>query len=126
MTVLQWPLDRISRNARAYPVHLLREGDTALCLFAAAFLGINDSIHMVRNDIETTCVDRDGDRLNQMADLYPSHWTFDQADAWEFAENAAELGETWDVVSVDSYTGDATDRSLSTLGLWCRDLRAFT
>jgi hypothetical protein len=102
-----------------YPVHLLQPGDTALCLFAAAFLGINDVIHMARNEIQTTCVDIDGEKLNEMADLYPHDWTFDLADAWQFAEDAAETGERWDVVSVDCYTGTATDRSLQTLDLWC-------
>ena len=118
---LQGPLSEVSRDARAYPVHLLREGDTGLCLFAAAFLGRNDAIHMARNNMVVTCVDTDVDRLREMSALYPDDWEFVTMDAWEFAAWAPESRDhnTYDVVSVDTFTGDATDRSLESLDLWC-------
>jgi hypothetical protein len=40
-------------------------------------------------------------------------------DAWEFTADALEREETWDAVSVDTYTGDATTRSLEDLHNWC-------
>lgn len=118
MTVLGPPLDRISKEATPFPAHLLPKGGTALSLFAAAFLGVNDAIHFARNDMTATCVDIDEQRLDEMADLYPFDWDFVVSDAWQFAEQAADEGRTWDVVSVDTYTGLATDRSLQTLDLW--------
>jgi hypothetical protein len=119
MTVLTSPLDAISRVARPYPADMLPKGGTGLCLFAAAFLGHNDAIHMARRDMHVTCVDVDSGRLNEMSRLYPANWHWYPMDAWEFAEQARRDGWTWDVVSVDTFTGDATDRSLGTLDLWC-------
>lgn len=119
MTVLGPPLDAISREATPFPAYLLPTRGTALSLFAAAFLGVNDAIHFARQDMIATCVDIDGERLDEMADIYPYDWDFVVADAWAFAEEAAREGRRWDVVSVDTYTGVATDRSLQTLDLWC-------
>jgi len=116
--VLEPPLDVLSRDARSYPAHLLREGDTGLCLFAAAFLGINDAVHMARMEMSVTCVDRDAFALGRMREAYGERWAWYVDDSWSFAEDARARGETWDVVSVDTYTGDATDRSLETIGLW--------
>jgi hypothetical protein len=116
--VLEAPLDGLSRDARAYPAHLLREGETGLCLFSAAFLGINDAIHMARMNMTVTCVDTAADRIEQMEALYPSYWSFGVVDAWEFAEGARAVRGQWDVVSVDTFTGDATTRSLETIELW--------
>ncbi len=116
MTVLGPPLDKISAQARPYPAHLLNGCETGLCLFSAAFDGWNDAIHMARNDLETTCVDIDATRLLEMRDLYPESWTFLAADAWEFAER---VRIRWDAVSVDTFTGEATERSLQSLDLWC-------
>jgi hypothetical protein len=119
VTVLAAPLDRISRNATPYPGDMLPQGGTGLCLFAAAFLGVNDSIHMARKDMTVTCVDHDADRLNEMAGLYPDDWTFHTGDAWEFAHHAWSEGRRWDVVSVDTFTGGDTRRSLRQLDQWC-------
>lgn len=116
MTVLAPPLDKISAQARPYPAHLLNGCETGLCLFSAAFLGWNDAIHMARNDLDTTCVDIDTERLIEMSRLYPLNWTFLPEDAWEFAER---VNLKWDAVSVDTFTGAATERSLASLDLWC-------
>jgi hypothetical protein len=119
VTVLAPPLDKISEVARPYPADLLPEGGTALALFAAAFLGHNDAIHFARKDLIATCVDIDVERLHEMETLYPSEWMFVDADAWNLADTARELELSWDVVSVDTFTGEATDRSLASLDLWC-------
>lgn len=119
MTVLGPPLDAISKEATPFPAFLLPKGGTALALFAAAFLGVNDAIHFARNDMTATCVDIDAERLDEMADLYPYDWDFVLGDAWEYAEEARYDGIRWDVVSVDTYTGTATNRSLAELELWC-------
>jgi len=117
--VLTHPLDAISRQARPYPADRLENCSTGLVLFAAAYLGHNDAIHFARKQLTTVCVDTDARKLADMQALYPSYWRFVRADAWTFAEQASERGDSWDAVSVDTYTGDATDRSLQTIGLWC-------
>jgi hypothetical protein len=116
VTVLGPPLDMVSTDARAYPADLLPEGGTALALFAAAFLGANDSIHFARKDMYGTCVDTNEKRLREMSLLYPESWIFVNDDAWEFAER---VDFKWDVVSADTFLGNATERSLQTLDLWC-------
>lgn len=119
MIVLAPPLDKISKEAQPYPAYLLPDGGTGLALFAAAFLGVNDVIHFARQEMTCTCVDIDDLRLEEMALLYTFDWDFVAEDAWAFARSAADEGRMWDVVSVDTFTGDATTRSLSTLDLWC-------
>jgi hypothetical protein len=65
------------------------------------------------------CVDTDYERLAEMAPLYPDDWQWAFDDAWKFAEAARTLGEQWDVVSCDTFTGDVMCRSLDALDLWC-------
>lgn len=117
--ILEAPLDRVSMQARPYPADMLAGCNTGLLLFAAAFCGVNDAIHFARREMVCTCVDTDQDKLGRMAALYPPEWVFYSGDAWEFAQAAAEAGNGWDAVSADTFTGDATDRSLKTLDLWC-------
>lgn len=119
MTVTYPTLEHVACEARPYPTHLLETADTGLCLFSAAFLGHNEAIHFALEGVRTTCVDIDAPRLEALAQLYPSEWDFICDDAWEFAATQAELGNRWDVVSVDTFRGNATERSLTTLDLWC-------
>lgn len=113
-------LEYVAMSARPYPTHLLTGCETGLVLFAAAFLGHNDAIHFAEAGLEGTCCDIDAERLEEMKRLYPDNWTFVAGDAWELAQEAADADLQWDVVSVDTFTGEATDRSLSSLDLWCR------
>jgi hypothetical protein len=108
---------RISGQARPYPSYLLPRGGTALSLFGAGFHGWNDVIHMARKEMEITCVDVDGGKLAEMADIYDRFIGVEE-DAWKFAENATREGNYWDVVSVDPFFGDAAERAWETLYLW--------
>ncbi len=110
--------DRINRNAQVYPANLLPKGGTALCLFSAGFLGWNDVIHMVRNDMRVTCVDVDKDKLYEMVTIYPGGLECHVEDAWMFAEAAAFANRTWDVVSVDPFMGDAAEKAWEDATLW--------
>ena len=109
---------KVNRNAQPYPAYLLPKGGTALALFAAGFHGWNDVIHMARKEMDVTCVDVDGDRLWEMAEIYPNIMTFYVKDAWEFAEEAAAEGRKWDVVSVDPFMGDAAEKAWESIPLW--------
>ena len=111
-------LTHVAQEARPYPTYLLENAKTGLCLFSAAFMGHNEAIHFALEDVFTTCVDIDAAKLEVMADLYPEDWRFICRDAWEYAERAAAREETWDVVSVDTFRGNATERSLADLGVW--------
>lgn len=117
-TVASPRLIDIQRNARTYPGYLLPRGGSALSLFAAAYHGWNDSIHFLRHNMTGHCVDLDAKKLKEMQAIYPDTWAFSQADAWEFAQQMAYLGAEWDVVSVDTFLGDATGRSLESVALW--------
>ena len=97
--VLQPPLDAVSRDARAYPAHLLREGGRGLCLFAARFYGVNDAVHMARAGMDLTLVDV-APRVLEMAEMYEC--SGHQKDAWAFAEFMRSEGAEWDAVSVDT------------------------
>ena len=119
MTVAYRTLEHVACEARPYPTYLLEGAETGLCLFSAAFMGHNDVIHFALENVRATCVDVDQEKLHALAALYPDDWWFICRDAWEFAEDAAAKGIRWDVVSVDTFRGNATERSLTTLELWC-------
>jgi hypothetical protein len=119
MTVAYRTLEHVATEARPYPTYLLEGAETGVCLFSAAFLGHNEAIHFALEEIQTTCVDVDQEKLSVMASMYPESWEFVCRDAWEFADAAASVGMTWDVVSVDTFRGNATERSLSDLSPWC-------
>jgi hypothetical protein len=105
MTTINYPtLEHVAMEARPYPTRVLEGAETGLVLFAAAFLGHNDAIHFAEAGARGFCVDRDGERLAQMARLYPDDWQWAVDDVWKFAEAARTLGEQWDVVSADPWT----------------------
>lgn len=112
-------LTEVATEARPYPTEVLEGCETGLCLFSAAFLGHNEAIHFALAEVRTTCVDIDSGKLAEIERLYPSDWEFVHADAWKFAEDAADAERTWDVVSVDTFRGNATEKSLVTIPLWC-------
>ncbi len=110
--------EQINQNAQPYPAYLLPEGGTALALFSAGFHGWNDVIHMARKGMDVDCVDVDGIRLEQMEAVYPEEWRFHWNDAWMFAEDAADEGKTWDVVSADPFMGDCAEKAWKSIWLW--------
>jgi len=71
-------------------------------------------------ELRSTVVDVDGERLGKMRQLYPETWEFVEADAWEWAQAAAREDLWFDAVSVDTFTGDAELRALEVrnLELW--------
>ena len=111
-------LEELEARSRPFPFAALEGCMDGLCLFSSAFLGVNDAVHFAMSGVQTTCVDRDGERLREMKRLYPESWTFIQADAWTFAEAMRDEELAWDAVCVDPFTGDAMDRAWETLELW--------
>lgn len=110
-------LEHVAARARPYPTRVLEGCETGLVLFCAAFLGHNDAIHFAEAGIETTCVDLDAERLEEMADLYPSGWIWEHGwDAWEYARSVG--ANQWDVVSLDPFTCHMQG-CLDDLDLWC-------
>ncbi len=126
------PLERVRIYAGEYPTHLLEGCERGLLLFGAAFLGLNDGIHMLDAGLACTVVDIDPVKLTEMWEAYPKEcgWTFLHDDAWEYAEKAelaigAGLLEPFDVVSVDSWTGTMEQRVNDSLPLWCSLAKKF-
>jgi hypothetical protein len=115
--VLDGRLGEISAEARVYPAHLLREGGEGLCLFAARFWGVNDAIHMARQQMELTLVDT-SPRVLEMGEIYAGSFPL-VTDAWASAEDWRSQDAKWDAVSCDTFTGDPMTRSLASLELWC-------
>jgi hypothetical protein len=92
-------LDDIRSEARPFPTWALK-GETALCLFAAGFLGYNCEIHVLDAGLDALCVDMGGEKLDEMRALYPSSWAFVEMDAFLFLRHA----EPQDVVTCDPPT----------------------
>jgi hypothetical protein len=119
VATLTYPtIEHVAMQARPYPTHLLENAETGLVLFAAQYLGHNDAVHFALENVLTTCVDVNSARLEEMEPLYPEDWRFVCDDAWTYAERHSGQDQ-WDVVSVDTYRGDAEARSLKSLELWC-------
>jgi hypothetical protein len=100
----------------SYPVELLMPALTGLVLFAARWYGRQDAYWFARYSVQTTCVDLDGDRLDDMARVYPKGWEFQTADVFAFGADAVGR-QTWDVVSLDPFTNDM-DACASLIDLW--------
>jgi hypothetical protein len=81
------------------------EAETALCIFCAEWLGMQDAYWVAKAGLTGTCVDRQGDKLAQMRELYPDGWEFVEADAYVYAEAAVREEMWWDVVTLDPWTG---------------------
>lgn len=111
-------LEHVAMDAKAFPRQNLAGCETGLVLFCGAFLGVNDAIHFAQAGIPTVCVDTNAESLAVMRELYPEEWEFVQSDAWKYAAAARDLGLTWDAVSVDTWTGDQSRRSMESLELW--------
>lgn len=119
MAVVSYPtLEHVAMQQRPYPTHVLEGAETGLVLFAAAFLGHNDAIHFAEAGVCCHCVDSDGPRLAEMAQLYPDDWNWAIDDVWKFGRDAWDNDETWDVVSLDPFTGDTMELVLDDLQLW--------
>lgn len=114
-------LEHVAMDAAEYPAEILEGASSGLILFAAAFLGRNDAVHFAEAGVpNVTLVDVDEERLAEMRALYrDDSWRWlGGFDAWEVARAAREEGVKYDVVSVDTFTGDAEERSLASLNLW--------
>lgn len=107
-----------SDEADLYPRHVLKGCETALVLFSAAFFGRQDAYWVADAGLRATCLDTDADRLDQMADVYPTDWDFIEADVYEWAPAAESMSRHWDVVSVDCPSGHF-DRCADLVPLWC-------
>lgn len=128
MTRVTYPsLEHVAMEKRPYPAELLVGCETGLILFGAAFLGHNDAIHFAEAGVpDVTVVDVDGPRLEEMSTLYRGDgWLFVEADAWDYAAAALEEGQSYDAVSVDTFTGAAMIRSLDDLEAWTSIARKF-
>jgi hypothetical protein len=99
-------LDELRHRAAPYPAEIPRGRESALVLFGAAFLGVNDAIHMAGAGMTAvTVVDTDAERLETMRRLYPDEWDFHAVDAFAFVEAQRDAGTRYDVVSADPFTG---------------------
>jgi hypothetical protein len=110
-------LDRVRAEAapETYPVRVLEGCESALVLFAAAWHGKQDAIHVADAGLSATCVDTDAVRLGEMAEAYPADWEFVTADVFEYA---ARADRQWDVVSIDCPT-NLFDMCAALVPLWC-------
>lgn len=89
-----------------YPIDILTECDSGLCLFGAGFYGRNDAIHMYNAGIKRcTVLDIDEKKIHDMIEMYPISWVIQPTDVLRWVPNTANSGLlTWDIVSVDAPT----------------------
>ena len=107
----------IRDDPRRFPLHVLRGAKTGLCVFAAEWHGRQDAFWLYEAGIKTTCVDIQGNKLQEMLRIYPREWAFRQMDAFEFI-STTEV--TYDVVTADPFTGETMERCHRDLLSFCR------
>lgn len=101
-----------------FPQDVLDGAKTGLVLFAGGFHGIQDAIWFQEHDIRTTCVDIRPEGLAEMAAIYPTDWEWVVADAYDWIVKQKWQGRRWDVISIDSPTGQF-NVTAGLIHLWC-------
>lgn len=101
-----------------FPLELLNADDTALVVFAAGFMGVQDAYWIRQAGMVATCMDDDPVKLAEMAPLYPATWEFILADAYSYALTETTRRQ-WDVVTLDPWTNNM-DKCASFIREWCR------
>lgn len=109
----------------AFPVDVLEGCETALVVFAAAFGGVQDAAYVREAGLNAVCVDTDAAALARMRYDYPDDWLFVAADAFGVADEAAGDGSSWDVVTLDPFTGSMMDRTIERLPDFCKLARKY-
>ena len=92
-------------------------GGTALCLFCAEWLGMQDAYWVAKAGLKGTCVDLQDGKLLSMALRYPDGWEFTYDDVYDFAPRAVSEGRQWDVVTLDPWTGQF-QQCADLMGTW--------
>jgi hypothetical protein len=100
------------------PERFMQGCETALCLFCAEWLGMQDAYWLAKAGLGGLCVDLQGDKLEQMRELYPEGWGFVKADVYGFAEAAKREEMCWDVVTLDPWTGQF-EKCAALIETWC-------
>jgi len=97
---------RAHSDPSSFPIYILDQAESAACFFSAAYLGRNAEIFVADAGLaDVLLVDIDGDRLSEMAAIYPKQWRTQTADAFATVELLATENRSFDVVIVDPYTG---------------------
>lgn len=110
-------LDAIRQPSAAalYPSAVLDGCESALVMFAAAFLGAQDAVWIADAGLTATCVDTDLEKVAEMAPAYPTDWEYVVGDAFDYATRTKRR---WDVVSVDC-PSNLFERCAEFLPVWC-------
>ena len=104
---------------QSYPKQLLAGADSGLLLFASGFGGANDGHWFREMGVpQMTAVDIDEETVVAVERLYPPDWDWVIGDAFEFALDAAERHQLWDVVSAD-LPSSMPLQMVDDLPLWC-------
>jgi hypothetical protein len=106
---------RATSNRRAFPREILEGSETALVLFAAAFHGGQDAIHVADAGMTATCVDTDAEKLGEMVLAYPEGWEYVTGDVFTYTSITER---TWDVVTLDPPSNQFQSVA-DALPLWC-------
>ena len=101
----------------SFPHSVLAGCETALCVFAAGFLGRQDAFWVADAGLRATVVDSDPMMVKQMRKMYPPSWDWRIIDAYRFATD-----EEWDVVTLDPWTNQF-QLCADHLPAWCRMAR---
>lgn len=109
----------------SFPVELLRPEDSAICFFVAAFGGRQD-LHYLRlaGLKDVIAIDNDSEKLHALIPQYPKDWTFSDDDGFaairDIAAKIASPAVAADVITLDPWTGDMTQRVIDHLPVLSR------
>lgn len=102
-------------NTNDYPKSLIADCDSAALVFCSAAMGVGDGYWYKDSGLtDVACVTWDAQTLGLYRSLYPTAWSYAQADGFVWA---AAQDRTWDIVSVDTPTSFDGDM-FATLPTW--------
>jgi hypothetical protein len=95
-------LEILRTRSLSYPVNFLKGKTSALAIFVTYFLGRNDVLHILDQNINrVTLVDKDAVGLDMMKRIYPVEWSYVTQDYQDYLDGAVERGERYDIVACD-------------------------
>jgi hypothetical protein len=107
-------MSEVRDDPQRFPRSALPDSGTALCVFAAEWHGRQDAYWLAEAGLQTTCVDLNAQKLDEMKRIYPDDWEFVTEDAFAYLPAG-----TFDVVTLDPFTGDPMERCHRDLKHWC-------
>ncbi len=111
---------RAQADPKIFPTDIVNGSESALSFFCAAFLGVNDAVHLHKKGLkELLLVDVNEEKLNAMREIYLGDEVgFEHGDAFRVARALRHRGRKFDIVITDPWSNIMQRTSVTDLPLF--------